>query len=127
MDEHLTPVCRENRIGLINASPLHMRILTQTGAPDWHPAPEAVKQAGRQVAELCRAAGTDVSAVALRFCLDHPYVATTLVGMSKQRHVETNLRAMAAKPDPALMQRIQKIVAPVFNATWPSGRPPNYD
>jgi L-galactose dehydrogenase len=127
MDEHLTPLCRMHRIGLVNASPLHMRILTEKGAPDWHPAPEAVKQAGREVAALCRAAGADVSAVALRFCLDHPYVATTLVGMSKQRHVETNIRAMDAKVDPALMRRIHQAVAPAFNAVWPSGRPQNQD
>jgi L-galactose dehydrogenase len=127
MDEHLTPICQKRRIGLINASPLHMRILAERGAPDWHPAPEPVKQAGQKVAELCRAAGADISDLALRFCLDHPYVATTLVGMSKQRHVETNVLAASAKIDPALMQRIRETIAPVFNAVWPSGRPENYD
>jgi len=46
MDELLTPLCQQKGIGLINASPLHMRILTETGAPEWHPAPDSVKQAG---------------------------------------------------------------------------------
>ncbi len=127
MDEHLTPVCQKRRIGLVNASPLHMRILTEQGAPDWHPAPEPVKQAGQKVAQLCQAAGADISELALRFCLDHPYVATTLVGMSKQRHVQTNVRAVSAKIDPALMRRIQETIAPVFNTVWPSGRPENHD
>jgi L-galactose dehydrogenase len=127
MDEHLTPVCKAGGIGLINASPLHMRLLAEKGAPDWHPAPQAVKDAGRKVAELCRQAGADVSAVALRFCLDHPYVATTLVGMSKQPHVVTNVAVLAMKLDPALMRQIRQAVAPVFNAVWPSGRPENND
>src|SRR4051812_6551094 len=35
MDEILTPLVRQQGIGLINASPLHMRVLTEQGAPDW--------------------------------------------------------------------------------------------
>ena len=34
MDELLTPICKEKGVGLVNASPLHMRILTETGAPE---------------------------------------------------------------------------------------------
>lgn len=127
MDEYLTPVCKKRGIGLVNASPLHMRILAEKGAPDWHPAPQAVKEAGQKVAELCRAAGADVSAVAMRFCLDHPYVATTLVGMSKVPHVETNVRMVDAKVDAGLVRQIRQVVAPVFNAVWPSGRAENHD
>ena len=39
MDSMLTPFARAQGIGLINASPLHMGILTTNGAPAWHPAP----------------------------------------------------------------------------------------
>ena len=121
MDDVLTPFCRDRGIGLINASPLHMRLLTDTGAPDWHPAPDEVKQAGQRAAELCRAAGANISDVAMRFCLDHPYVATVLVGMSKQRHVERNLAAMQFQPDPELMAAVREALAPVQNVTWPYG------
>ncbi len=127
MDDHLTPVCKKLGTGLVNASPLHMRILAEKGAPDWHPAPPAVQEVGKKVAQLCKAAGADISAVAMRFCLDHPYVATTLVGMSKLPHVQTNIRVLATKVDPALMKRITATIAPVFNAVWPSGRPENCD
>jgi len=127
MDTYLTPACVKHNIGLINASPLHMRILADKGAPDWHPAPEAVKQAGRDVAAMCRQAGADIADLAMRFCLDHPRVATTLVGMSKVRHVESNIRVLEAKIDPALMKRIQQRLAPVMNVVWPSGRPENDD
>ena len=50
MDDILTPTARRKGIGLINASPLHMRVLSEKGAPDWHPTPRRVVEAGRQAA-----------------------------------------------------------------------------
>ena len=127
MDEILTPLCRRRNIGLINASPLHMRMLTEKGVPEWHPAPKEVLDVSRRLVSACREAGADVADVAFRFCLDHPHVATTLVGMSKQRHVESNLRALERKNDPALLKRLAAIIAPVKNVIWMQGRPENND
>ena len=127
MDELLTPFARKHGIGLINASPLHMGILTERGAPDWHPAPKEVIAAGEQVVKLCQRRGVQVADVALRFCIEHPYVSTTLVGMSRPDHVERNIRGIAKPVDPELFEEIRAIVAPVANITWPSGRPENND
>lgn len=127
MDDLLTPLCQRQGIGLINASPLHMRILTDKGAPDWHPAPPEVKEAGRKVVEFCKARGVDVADVAMRYCIDHPYVATTLVGMSKQRHVDANIKSLNFRNTPELLAGIEAIVAPVKNRMWMQGRPENND
>jgi L-galactose dehydrogenase len=127
MDDLLTPTLREKGIALINASPLNMAILTERGAPAWHPAPPAVKEAGRKIVELCVSRGVRPADVALRFCLDHPYVSTTLVGMSDPRHVETNLRALDFEPEAGLMEEIACIAAPVRQAAWRSGRAENND
>jgi L-galactose dehydrogenase len=48
MDEILTPVAEAQSIGLINASPLHMGILSSSEVPVWHPAPPKVIAAGRR-------------------------------------------------------------------------------
>ena len=125
VDDWLTPVLRQRQIGLINASPLHMRILTAAAAPPWHPAPEPVKQAGAKVVALCRGRGVDPALVALRFCLDHPYVSSTLVGMSSVSEVEQNLQAREFRIEPGLLAEIDRTVAPIQNLTWPSGRPEN--
>jgi L-galactose dehydrogenase len=125
MDEVLTPFTRERGIGLINASGLCMGLLTEHGPPDWHPAPEKVRSAGRTVAEFCRAQGLDVSKVALRFCLDHPYVASTLIGIASTREVETSLELLRSTTDSEFVSRIEAVLAPVFNYDWPSGRPEN--
>lgn len=127
MDVFLTPLAHERGIGLINASPFHMGILTDKGAPEWHPAPRKVKDAGRRVVAFCRQHGAEPAVVALRFCLDHPYAASTLVGMASARHVRDNLRALETELDPELLKSIQQIVRPVKDAVWASGRPENAD
>jgi L-galactose dehydrogenase len=127
LDRWLTPVTQEMQIGLINASPLHMGILAPAGPPPWHPAPPEVKNAGAQIVLHCQKRGVDPAAVALRFCVDHPQVSSTLVGMSSVSEVMQNLRAMKFDPPAHLMAEIETIGAPVLNRTWPSGRPDNSD
>jgi L-galactose dehydrogenase len=126
MDEVLTPVAKRQGIGLINASPLHMGALTED-APDWHPAPAAVIEAGRRAAELCKARGEDLAAIALRFCAGHGYASSTLVGMATRQQVGDNLRALGNGVDPQLKKDLETLIAPVFNSVWPSGRPENQD
>ena len=127
MDALLTPFARQRGIGLINASPLHMGILTVQGAPAWHPAPAEVREAGAAVVQLCEQRGMDASQVALRFCLNHPYVATTLVGMSSREQVQRNVDALTMEIDRDLFADIERVVKPVKDAIWPSGRLENAD
>jgi len=125
MDDVLTPFAKQHGIGLINAAGLHMGILTQEGAPAWHPAPPAVHRAARQAADLCRERGVDIAEVAIRFCLEHPYVSSTLVGIASEAQVKANLKLLRVQTDPALIDEIRSVVGPVFNYVWPSGRPQN--
>ena len=127
MDELLTPFCRERSVGLINAAPLHMRLLAAAGPPEWHPASEALRAAARRVVDLCRHRDVDVAHVALRFCLDHPYVATPVIGMARQSEVEQNLATLEMKNDPELLRAIEQAVAPVKNKIWQQGCAENND
>ena len=127
MDEVLTAFAREHGIGLINAAALHMGILTENGPAEWHPAPQAVRDAGKRAAEFCRSRGADIADVALRFSLDHPYVSSTLVGMANTRQVEASLELLRTSTDPELLRQVEAILAPVFNHVWPSGRAENQD
>jgi L-galactose dehydrogenase len=127
MDVLLTPQAQKRGIGLINASPLHMGLLTERGAPAWHPAPKEVQAVAPKIVQACEARGFKVGDVALRHCLDHPYTSTTLVGMSTVEHVKRNIAAIASKPPADLMAEIRQIAAPVFNLWWPTGRAENWD
>ena len=127
MDDVLTPLVREKQIGLIKASPLHMRVLTEKGAPEWHPAPKRVLQVGRQVAAYCRDQGVDIADLAMQFVLQHEDVTTTLVGMSKVRSVERNVLSVGVVPDPELLAKVLEMIEPVANVCWKEGRPENDD
>jgi L-galactose dehydrogenase len=126
MENELTPVAKAKDIGLINASGLHMGVLTEHGPPSWHPAPALVLEAGRKAAKICRQHNTEIAKVALRFCFDHPYVSTTLVGMATREHVEANLDLLRGKTDRALVQEIRSAIGPAANYVWPSGRQENH-
>jgi L-galactose dehydrogenase len=125
MDQFLTPFAEQRGIGLINASPLHQRLLTEKGPPDWHRSPKEVLETGTRIAALCRQHGVNVADVAMRFALDHPYVATTVVGMSKLRHVEQNIKVLDFQNPPELMAKIEKLIEPVKNKMWFEGKPEN--
>ena len=127
MDTYLTPALEKRGIGLLNAAPVHLRLLTKEGALTKHPAPESVKQAGAAIVQACLRHNADPAIVALQFCLRHPYTASTCIGMSSQREVEQNLTALDSEIAPDLLAEIARIAEPVKNTTWPSGRPENQD
>jgi len=127
MDQVLTSFTRENGIGLINASPLHCRVLTDKGAPDWHSASKEILEIGKKAAKWGRDNGIDIADLAMQFALDYPHVATTLVGMSKTKHVESNLKWVGVKPDADVLKVVMKIIEPVKDINWIEGRPENND
>jgi len=118
----LLALADERGMAVINASTLHMGVLTEGGAPEWHPAPQAVKDAGRRVAALCKSRGHDVVDVALRYALALPGVACTLVGMKTEGEVERNVATLGGRLEPAFRAELEALVAPVKNLNWPSGR-----
>jgi len=127
LDTVLTPFAESLGIGLINAAPLHMGMLTEAGAPDWHPAPEQVRNAVREALVFCRNRDVDLSEIGLRFCFEYPHVASTLVGLSTCDQVRKSLVAFHSTNDPGLVSEVQAILAPAANVVWPSGRPENHD
>ena len=108
-------------IAVINASTLHMGVLTSGGPPAWHPAPEAVKAAGRAAAELCRVRGHEIAQVALQHALALPGIACTLVGCKTAAEVDAAVAASRAPRDGALERDLAALFAPVHNVCWPSG------
>ena len=107
-------------VGIINASPLSMGLLTDNGPPAWHPAPSALRAACAAAAAACRTRGASLSELALAWTLSQPGIATTLVGMADPATVAANLRAAHTTPDPDLLALVRRILAPVQGVTWPS-------
>jgi L-galactose dehydrogenase len=125
LSAELAPFCEREGIGLFNASPLHMRVLSEKGPPEWHPAPAEVKAVARAVLASCQQRGVSVEDVALQYCLQWEGAACTVVGLSKTAHVESNVLAMKGNPTPTLLEEIAELVKPVKNRAWMCGRPEN--
>ena len=125
MDELLTPALRQAGIGIILASPLHLGVLTDGTAPppSWHPGARQVFEAAARAAAYCRERGQDLSSIALRFCLAHPYAAPVLSGMGTVAELQRNLRALEESTPAEVLDGVRAILAPVHNATWQSGKP----
>ncbi len=127
LDHSLRPFAEEHGIGLINASPLLQGALTHNPPPAWHRGGPDLLAACARAAAVCADEGVELSRMALRFCLDHPYVATTLVGMQSRAQLETNLAALDFEPDPGLLRKVRSLLAPFHDRIWASGRPENHD
>jgi L-galactose dehydrogenase len=123
----LIPYLRDKKIGIINAAPLGMGLLTGSDRrlPGWHPAPEELRAACKSVAELCRGNHYEVADLAVKFASDKSEIATTLVGMHTVKHVERNIEAIEKAPPPGLMRKVEETLAGVKNKVWVSGRVEN--
>ena len=121
----LLPYLQLRGVGVINASPLCMGLLSDRGAPAWHPASARLKAAAAEAAAFCRRQGADISKLAIQFSVANPSIATTLVGTASPTNLERNVRWIDEPIDASLLAAVQRILAPVHNETWPSGRPEN--
>jgi L-galactose dehydrogenase len=127
MDVRLTSVTRTIGVGLVNASPLHMGLLSEDSIPKWHPSPESVRQAARQTMQLCRESNIDPATLAVWRCIEHPQVASTLVGMADVTQLDSSCAALDLQPDDDLLDAVTAVIAPVFNTVWPQGKQINQD
>jgi L-galactose dehydrogenase len=112
-------------VAVMNASPLGMGLLSQRGAPAWHPAPPAVRAAAAAAAELCAARGVDIAQVAVRFAVEPTAFATTIVGSASPANMARNVRWALEPIDPQLLLDLEEVLRPVLGYAWPTGRPEN--
>lgn len=118
----LLPVAEKHGVGVLNASPLGMGLLTNQGPQPWHPGGEDVKAACRVAAELCKSRGADVSFLGMQYCFSDDRIPSTISGAATVDELRTNLRALAEPINRQLLADVEAVLAPVRNVTWPSGK-----
>jgi aryl-alcohol dehydrogenase-like predicted oxidoreductase len=123
--QKLLPACAERGIGVINAAPFDMQLLTMNEPQPWHPAPDALREAVREAQALCREAGEDLARLAFRFTLAQPGPATTVVGTAYPREVRQWLEWLEQPVDQALLERVADLLHAAPDAVRLSGRPEN--
>ena len=108
----------ERGIGVINASPLSMGLLSERGAPDWHPAPAPLQDACRRAAAHCAAAGYPIERLAIEYSVQEPRIASNLFSTTRAENVRANLAFAAGAPDPELLRQVREILGDAFRMSW---------
>lgn len=117
----LLPVAEAHGVGVLNASPLAMGLLTNQGPPPWHPASDAIKRTCAEAARLCRERGADIATLGMQYCYGEPRIPSTITGTAKRSELEANLQALATPIDIELLKDVRAVLEPVRDALWPSG------
>jgi len=123
----LVPYFQRKGVGVINASATGMGLLSERGAPDWHPAPQSIKDGCRRAVEYCASIGADITKLALQFAVHHPAIATTLVGTANPENIRKNVAWIEEPIDFELMAGVLGVLKPIHNHNFTRGRPENHD
>ena len=108
----------QHGIGLINASPLSMGLLSSRGIPQWHPAPKTLVEACKRAAEHCAQKGYPIEKLAMQFAVSNTRVPTTLFSSANPDNVRRNLEFIADPIDWQLVKEVQDIIGSAMRQTW---------
>lgn len=108
----------ERGIGVINASPFSMGLLTERGAPNWHPAPKPLQELCRKAVNHCKAKGESIEQLAVKYAVSNPRIATTLFSTSRPEAVLQNIGWAEAPLNEELLKEVHAILEPRLRDTW---------
>lgn len=108
----------EREIGVINASPFSMGLLTERGAPEWHPAPKPLQEVCRNAAIYCKEEGESIEQLAVKYAVSNPRIATTLFSTTRSEAVLQNIAWADAPLNEKLLKEVRTILEPRFRDTW---------
>lgn len=107
-----------NGIGIVNASPLSMGLLSQRGVPAWHPAPKPLVEACQRAAEHCRETGYPIEKLAVQYSVSNPRIASTLFSSANPDNVSRNIAWANEEPDWELVAEVKEIIGNQQRVTW---------
>lgn len=105
-------------IGVINASPLSMGLLSQRGVPSWHPAPISLVEACKRAVQHCSSKGCAIEKLAIQYSVSNPRIATTLFSSANPENVEMNIQYAEEAIDWNLVQEVQDIIGDQKRVSW---------
>lgn len=108
----------EHGVGIINASPLSMGLLSERGVPDWHPAPKPLVEVCRKAVQHCKAKGTPIEKLAIQYSVSNPRIATTLFSSANPENVKRNLAWSREPIDWQLVQEVKDIIGDQQRVSW---------
>lgn len=125
LTDTLAPLCRERAVGLINAAAVALGLLTPVGSRIDVPAGPPIIDAARRAAAVCEQHGADLAFLANQFSIQRSGAATTVVGTTKGRHLDSAVSAESTPIDEDLLAAVLAATADVQKLSWRSGLPEN--
>ena len=120
-DEKLTDYLdyfESKNIGIINASPLSMGLLSQRGVPAWHPAPQSLVEACRKAVQHCLSKNYPIEKLAIQYSVSNPRIATTLFSSANPDNVLKNITYAEEPIDWNLVKEVQEIIGKQMRISW---------
>jgi len=108
----------QHGVGIINASPLSMGLLSQRGVPCWHPAPKPLVKACQKAAEYCSEQGYPIEKLAVQYSVSNPRIASTLFSSANPDNVRRNIQWANEEPDWDLVDKVKEIIGDQQRVTW---------
>lgn len=108
----------EKGVGVINASPLSMGLLTLRGVPDWHPAPKLLVKACAEAAKFCQDKGYPIEKLAIQYSVGNPRITSTLFSSANPMNVERNIEWAREAPDAELVNDVKAIIGEQQRVSW---------
>ena len=105
-------------IGIINASPLAMGLLSQRGVPAWHPAPQPLVEACHRAAEYCSQKGYPIEKLAVQFSVSNERIVSTLFSSANPANVRQNILWANEELDWDLVREVKEIIGNQQRVTW---------
>lgn len=105
-------------VGVVNASPFSMGLLSERGVPEWHPAPKPLIEACAKAAAYCKEKGYAIEKLAIQFSASNERIATTLFSTTKAANVLKNIEYVGEEMDRQLLDDVVKIIGNQKYVTW---------
>lgn len=105
-------------VGIINASPLSMGMLSERGVPDWHPAPKSLVEACQKAAAFCKSENYPIERLAIQFSVSNPRIATTLFSTTNPQNVMSNIEAVNTPIDWDMVKAVRDIIGDQQRVSW---------
>ncbi|XP_072028756.1 uncharacterized protein [Amphiura filiformis] len=114
---------KEKGVGVINASPFALGMLTPHGPQPWHTAPAPhIKENCRKAVDYCQSNGIDITKLALHYTLSHNAVPITVIGTSSPEEMKTNIGnacgSLTSVESETMEYVLEKFMRPLNNENW---------
>ena len=108
----------ERGIGIINASPLSMGLLSQRGVPAWHPAPKPLVEVCKKAVQHCQSKNYPIEKLAIQYSVSNPRIATTLFSSANPDNVLKNIAFAEEPADMQLVAEVREIIGDQMRVSW---------